>query len=128
MQKKGDIGNMGRVIPSSDIGDAFALMWSLAFIRRLPSYVAVEIVPAMGPGNGEMRAVHATHLIHQAKTAWRIARSERDLHSKHSVPDNEFKFADAVAKAARSRWFPCPFTCDSVGDVELVETRKNVIC
>ena len=44
--------------------------------------------------------------------------------SSHSpVPGNEF--ADAVAKAARSRWFPCPFTCVSIGDVELVEKRRK---
>ena len=39
------------------------------------------------------------------------------------VPGNEF--ADAVAMVARSRWFPCTFTCDSIGAVELVEERKN---
>ena len=60
---------------------------------------------------------------------WMIARSERDLQLKHapshsSAPGNEF--ADAVAKAARTRWFPDPLTCDSISDAECGEERKNV--
>ena len=41
------------------------------------------------------------------------------------VPGNEF--ADSVAKAARSRWFPFLLTCESIGDTELVEKMKNAI-
>ena len=40
--KQGDIGYMGPVVPSSDIGEELALMWSLALVRRLPNYVPVE--------------------------------------------------------------------------------------
>ena len=40
--RQGDIGYRGRVIPSSDAWEVLALVWSLAFARRLPSYVAVE--------------------------------------------------------------------------------------
>ena len=33
----------GSCHPSSDIGEVLTLMWSLAFVTRLPSFVLVEI-------------------------------------------------------------------------------------